>query len=111
MVKISKKSFDKLIKMSKAGVGLKNLSARYNEELTKKSDTIQKLKNTISSLTAKILNYENFIDIKGLAAAFEEFLHPSKKSVRDNLSYFKDHIDEYNAPKKVVNSKKHSMER
>lgn len=111
MVKISKKSFDKLIKMSKAGVGLKNLSARYNEELTKKSDTIQKLRNTINSLTAKVLNYENFIDIKGLAAAFEEFLHPSKKSIRGNLTYFKDHIDEYNAPKKAVNSKKHSMER
>lgn len=111
MVKIPKKSFDKLIKMSKAGAGLKNLSARYNEELEKKSDTIQKLRNTINSLTAKIQNYENFIDIKGLAAAFREFLHPSKKSVRDNLSYFKDHIDEYNTPKKVINSKKHSMER
>lgn len=111
MVKIPKKSFDKLIKMSKAGAGLKNLSARYNEELEKKSDTIQKLRNTINSLTAKIQNYENFIDIKGLAAAFGEFLHPSKKSVRDNLSYFKDHIDEYNTPKKVINSKKHSMER
>ena len=111
MVKISKKSFEKLIKMSKAGVGLKNLSARYNEELAKKSEIIQKLKNTINSLTAKVLNYESFIDIKGLAAAFEEFLHPTTRSMRDNLTYFKDHIDEYNAPKKKVNSKKHRMER
>lgn len=111
MVKLPKKSFNKLMSICRSAMRLKGMVSRYDAELTKARETIRSLTDTIDSLKATIKNFEAFIEDRGLVDLFEKFLHPEKESVLAKLSYFKSHAREQDTqPKKTVN-KKHDMER
>jgi len=111
MVKIPKRSFEKLMKISRSALKLKRLSARYEKEITAAKDTIAKLTKTIGTLKEKIKGYEGFIDFKGLATALDEFLHPKQKSIIEELAELRskkaERVDE--VPQKTK-SKKCEME-
>lgn len=111
MVKIPKKSFQKLLKISKASWGIGRIFNRYKVELENAQNMILRLTNEKESLVERVRNLENFIDFKGLVKAFEEFMIPRGKSTLNKLTYFKEHIHEYNASKKKVVNKKHDLER
>jgi chromosome segregation ATPase len=88
MVKISRKKFDKIVEKYKMARTFERLYKDYYGKCSAQELTIQSLRQTIADLTSKVRQFTNFIESKGLVAAFKEFLQPKPKSViktlRDN---------------------------
>ena len=111
MVKLPKKSFDRLIKVSKSAMLLKRVSDRYEAEISAAKAKISKLTKTIGSLKGKMRAYEKFIDFKGLGEAMEEFIHPKAKSTLAELEKVKTQIRNQPVEKCDINTtKKYEME-
>ena len=109
MVKIPKKSFDKLIKICKSVSSFKKLFYRKDTELVLANKKIEKLQNGEKTLQEKNSSLERFIKEKGFAEAFKKFLEP--KSIKEYLSGYKaKHIENTkDSMKKTV--KNHYVER
>ncbi len=110
MIKIPKKSFNKLMKISRSAMKLQKLSERYEAEVSRYKDRVTKLNERLNTAKGKLADYKKFVENKGLMAIFEEFLHPKKKSLAEELKYIREHIDEFNEPKKKAVEKKYEME-
>ena len=109
MVKIPKKSFDKLIKICKSVSSFKKLFYRKDTELVLANKKIEKLQNGEKTLQEKNSLLERFIKEKGFAEAFKKFLE--LKSIKEYLREYKAKQAEkdMNNSKKVT--KKYSVER
>ena len=109
MVKIPKKSFDKLMKICKSVSSFKRLFYRKDTELTLANKKIEKLQKGEKVLQEKNSSLERFIKEKGFADAFKKFLEP--KSIKEYLREHKAKQAEkdMNNSKKVT--KKYSAER
>ena len=88
MVKIPRKLFDKLVERYKVAGTFERLYKDYYGKCSSQELTIYSLRQTIKELTNKVRQLTDFIESKGLIAAFKEFLQPKPKSViktlRDN---------------------------
>ena len=109
MVKIPKKSFDKLMKICKSVSSFKRLFYRKDTELTLANKKIEKLQKGEKVLQEKNSSLERFIKEKGFADAFKKFLEP--KSIKEYLREYKaKHIENTkDSMKKIV--KNHYVER
>ena len=110
MIKIPKKSFNKLMKISRSAMKIQKLSERYEAEVSRYKDRVTKLNERLNTAKGKLSDYKKFVENKGLMSIFEEFLHPKKKSFAEELKYIREHIDEFNEPKKKAVEKKYEME-
>lgn len=94
MVKVPKNLYDRLLENYKAAKTYERMYESYYTKCSRQESIIQRLEATIQDLTGKIKQFTSFIEAKGLAEAFKEFLNPPKviekvKSVRDNLSEYR----------------------
>ena len=87
MIKISKKSFDKLIKICKSVSSFKQLFYRKEAELALANKQIVKLQEGENALKERNSALERFIKEKGFAEAFRKFLEP--KSIREYIREYK----------------------
>ena len=109
MIKISKKSFDKLIKICKSVSSFKQLFYRKEAELALANKQIVKLQEGENALKERNSALERFIKEKGFAEAFKKFLEP--KSIREYIRNYKVKQAENNRAKSKETSRKYNMER
>ena len=109
MIKISKKSFDKLIKICKSVSSFKQLFYRKEAELALANKQILKLQEGENALKERNSTLERFIKEKGFATAFRKFLEP--KSVRAYIRDYKAKQADNNRAKSKETSRKYNMER
>ena len=105
-IRITKKDFEKLMKMAKAAGTLSKLNEIYEKELGKLKIQIDRLTSQLGALKDKISAFEEFVDWKGLKKEFKEFI---PKSVIRKIQRNKDNLAEINSRPKIikVKSKEH----
>ena len=105
-IRITKKDFEKLMKMAKAAGTLSKLNEIYEKELGKLKIQIDRLTSQLGALKDKISAFEEFVDWMGLKKEFKEFI---PKSVIRKIQRNKDNLEEINSRLKIikVKSKEH----
>jgi hypothetical protein len=113
MVKISRKKFDKIVEKYKMARTFERLYKDYYGKCSAQELTIQSLRQTIADLTSKVRQFTNFIESKGLVAAFKEFLQPKPKSViktlRDNQEKVKTKDEQVRKLKPEIKKKRSAV--
>lgn len=86
MVKIPRKTYDKLIARYQLADTLERLYHQYEFEARSLKAKITDLKGEIAFLKKKVQQFTDFIEAKGLVEVFKEFLNPKKaiEKVRDD---------------------------
>ncbi len=92
MVKLPKKTFDKMIIRYRVSGTFENLNQKYADELFSMKKTINKQNEIIKTLKTKVKQFEGFLDSHGLLKTFEEFL--KLKSIIKKLDVNKKEIKE-----------------
>ena len=92
MVKLPKKTFEKMIIRYRVSGTFENLNQKYVDELFSMKKTINKQNEIIKTLKTKVKQFEDFLEAHGLLKAFEEFLKP--KSIIKKLDVNKKEINE-----------------
>ena len=110
MVKLPKKTFEKMISRYRVAGTFENLNRQYANAIEAKDKTIAGLKEQISSLKSKVRECTDFISEHSLMEAFKEFIRP--KSMKEKLEIGKQKSREMEIQKKnltVVTDKKHDI--
>ncbi|MCR5778160.1 MAG: plasmid recombination protein [Lachnospiraceae bacterium] len=76
MIKLPKKSYEKLLSISKSVGTLKNVIRNDEAELSMAKEKISKLEGTVKKLKDSVNIMKAFIEESGLINAFKEFLQP-----------------------------------
>ena len=85
MVKIPRSIFDKLLERYKVAGTFEKLYQDYYGKCYSLQLSVNSLRARIDELTIKVKQLTNFIEAKGLVAAFKEFLKPKPKSIVETL--------------------------
>lgn len=104
MVKMPKKTLEKMISRYRVAGTFENLNEAYSRELSIKRNKIDKLNEQLSGFKAMLKKYKDFIGIHGLVEAFEEFIKP--KGIRDKLEESKKTVAENSRKKKTIEIEK-----
>ena len=110
MVKLPKKTFEKMISRYRVAGTFENLNRQYASAIEAKDKTIAGLKEQISSLKSKVREFTDFVSEHGLMEAFREFIRP--KSMKEKLEIGKRKSKEMEIQKKkltVITDKKHDI--
>ncbi len=110
MVKLPKKSFEKMISRYRVAGTFENLSRQYASAIEAKDKIIAGLKEQISSLKSKVREFTDFVSEHGLMEDFREFIRP--KSMKEKLEIGKQKSREMESQKRnltVVTDKKHDI--
>ena len=110
MVKLPKKTFEKMISRYRVAGTFENLNRQYASAIEAKDKTIAGLKEQISSLKSKVREFTDFVSEHGLMEAFREFIRP--KSMKEKLEIGKQKSKEMEIQKKkltVITDKKHDI--
>ena len=106
MVKIPHKVFEELLSRYKLTGTLEKLYNEYYGKFTVQQGLIQELKSEISGLNNKIRQLTNFLEAKGLMAAFKEFITPKVTSIKETLKLNKAKVAEQQKRKPELSPKK-----
>lgn len=110
MVKIPKKTFERMISRYRVAGTFENLNRQYASAIEAKDKTIVGLKEQISSLKSKVREFTDFVSDHGLMEAFKEFIRP--KSMKEKLEIGKQKSREMESQKRnltVITDKKHDI--
>ena len=110
MVKLPKKTFERMISRYRVSGTFENLNRQYASAIEAKDKTIAGLKEQISSLKSKVREFTDFVSEHGLMEAFRKFIRP--KSMKEKLEIGKQKSREMEIQKKnltVVTNKKHDI--
>lgn len=110
MVKLPKKTFERMISRYRVAGTFENLNRQYASAIEAKDKTIAGLKEQVSSLKSKVREFTDFLSEHGLMEAFKEFIRP--KSLKEKLEIGKRKSREMEIQKKnltVVTDKKHDI--
>ena len=110
MVKLPKKTFEKMISRYRVAGTFENLNRQYASAIEAKDKTIAGLREQISSLKSKIREFTDFVSEHGLMEAFKEFIRP--KSMKEKLEIGKQKSKEMEMQKKklaVITDTKHDI--
>ncbi len=110
MVKLPKKTFEKMLSKYRVAGTFENLDRQYASAIEAKDKTIAGLREQISSLKSKIREFTDFVSEHGLMEAFKEFIRP--KSMKEKLEIGKQKSKEMEMQKKkltVITDKKHDI--
>ena len=110
MVKLPKKTFEKMISRYRVAGTFENLNRQYASVIEAKDKTIAGLKEQISSLKSKVREFTDFVSEHGLMEAFREFIRP--KSMKEKLEIGKLKSREMESQKRnltVITDKKHDI--
>lgn len=110
MVKLPKKTFEKMISRYRVAGTFENLNRQYASAIEAKDKTIAGLKEQISSLKSKVREFTDFVSEHGLMEVFREFIRP--KSMKEKLEIGKQKSREMESQKKnltVITDKKHDI--
>ena len=107
MVKLPKKTFDRMVTRYRVAGTFENLSKKYESDLNAKQKTIDKLNGQIKTLKTKIKQCTEFLKAHGLLETFREFIRP--KTIHEQLEMYQKEAAEYNAKINMheLNRKKH----
>ena len=97
-VKIPEKDFNRLMDMAQASGTLEKLNEIYDRELEHMQGIIDELMVQVKKWKDKILQYDKFLNVKGLVEEFKEFVRP--KSIKEWME----------ANQKTVKTKKQEQE-
>ena len=75
-VKISEKNFNRLMDMAQASGTLEKLNEIYDRELEHMQGIIDDLMAQVKKWKDKVLQYDKFLNVKGLVEEFKEFARP-----------------------------------
>lgn len=107
MVKLPKKTFEKMLSKYRVAGTFENLNRQYAGAIEAKDKTIAGLREQISSLKSKLREFTDFVSECGLMEAFKEFIRP--KSMKEKLEIGKQKSKEIEMQKKkltVISDKK-----
>ena len=110
MVKLPKKTFEKMLSKYRVAGTFENLNRQYAGAIEAKDKTIAGLREQISSLKSKLREFTDFVSECGLMEAFKEFIRP--KSMKEKLEIGKQKSKEIEMQKKkltVISDKKHDI--
>ena len=110
MVKLPKKTFERMISRYRVAGTFENLNRQYASAIEAKDKTIAGLKEQVSSLKSKVREFTDFLSEHGLMEAFKEFIR--SKSLKEKLEIGKRKSREMEIQKKnltVVTDKKHDI--
>ena len=110
MVKLPKKTFEKMLLKYRVAGTFENLNRQYANAIETKDKTIAGLREQISSLKSKLREFTDFVSERGLMEAFKEFIRP--KSMKEKLEIEKQKSRELETQKRnltVVTDKKHDI--
>ena len=110
MVKIPKKTFERMISRYRVAGTFENLNRQYASAIEAKDKTIAGLKEQISALKSKVGEFTDFVSEHGLMEAFKEFIRP--KSLKEKLEIGKQKSRDMETQKRnltVVTDKKHDI--
>lgn len=110
MVKLPKKTFEKMLSKYRVAGTFENLNRQYANTIEAKDKTIAGLREQISSLKSKLREFTDFVSEHGLMEAFKEFIRP--KSMKEKLEIGKQKSKEMEIQKKkltVITDKKHGI--
>ena len=82
-VKIPEKDFNRLMDMAQASGTLEKLNEIYDRELEHMQGIIDELMVQVKKWKDKILQYDKFLNVKGLVEEFKEFARP--KSIKERM--------------------------
>ena len=82
-VKISEKDFNRLMDMAQASGTLEKLNEIYDRELGHMQGIIDDLMAQVKTWKDKALQYDKFLNVKGLVEEFKEFARP--KSIKERM--------------------------
>lgn len=82
-VKISEKDFNRLMDMAQASGTLEKLNEIYDWELEHMQGIIDDLMVQVKTWKDKVLQYDKFLNVKGLVEEFKEFVRP--KSIKERM--------------------------
>lgn len=85
MVKLPKRTFEKMLAKYRVAGTFENLNEAYSRELAIKQRKIDKLTGQINEFKEKVSQFTKFLGLKGLTKAFEAFIRP--KSIRGKLEF------------------------
>lgn len=110
MVKLPKKTFEKMLSKYRVAGTFENLNRQYAGAIEAKDKTIAGLREQISSMKSKLREFTDFVSERGLMEAFKEFIRP--KSMKEKLEIGKQKSKEMETQKKkltVISDKKHDI--
>ena len=84
MVKLPKKTFEKMLSKYRVAGTFENLNRQYAGAIEAKDKTIAGLREQISSLKSKLREFTDFVSECGLMEAFKEFIRP--KNIVEKLA-------------------------
>lgn len=108
-VRIPEKDFERLMNMAQTAGTLARLNEAYDKDLGRMQTVIDKLTGRVKSLTERVAECENFMNINGLLEEFKEFIRP--KSIAEKLQRNKQ-VVEMRKPDKLQrrnSNKKHDI--
>ena len=110
MVKLPKKTFEKMLSKYRVAGTFENLNRQYASAIEAKDKTIAGLREQISSLKSKLREFTDFVSERGLMEAFKELIRP--KSMKEKLEIGKQKSKEMEMQKKkltVITDTKHDI--
>ncbi len=97
-VKLSKKSYERLVNMAESAGTLKRMIKGYQNDISDRDKKIVKLKTMVDTLHKKVDMLEKFLEKYNLVEKFKDFLEPS------TIRFIQEHRDRGN--KRNTNEKK-----
>ena len=82
---------------------------RQTKSIQKLTLQVQQLKSNTTATNSKLTEYRSFLQKQGLQQLFEEFIHPKKSSVREELQNKQKQISQQKDTEKQHQTKKEAV--